>query len=261
MEYIAQNHLHPANFHPAASMPRIPCKRLKSKTSSLHTPYFQTNPQSLITPANPATSIRSLQGIIDGTTMSAERGEVTRLLGEYQHGDAQAMEKLLPLVYDELRRLAASYFRRERKDHTLQPTALVHEVYMKLVDQRSVEWQSRGHFLSMAATLMRRVLVDHARSHEADKRGGGGQKVLLDENIAAAEERELDAIALDAALTRLERLDPEQARIVELRFFGGLSVDEVASIMKISPATVKRYWASAKAWLYRELAKGAAASG
>jgi RNA polymerase sigma factor (TIGR02999 family) len=188
--------------------------------------------------------------------MEDSRGEVTRLLDEIGHGKADAMEKLLPLVYDELRRLASVYFRRERSDHTLQPTALVHEAYLKLVDQRIVRWESRGHFLGVAATLMRRILMDYARGHDAVKRGGLQQRVLLDDGMALTEQRAVEMIALDSALTQLALIDPEQARIVELRFFGGLSVEETAEVLNMSTATVKRYWNSAKAWLYREIEKG-----
>jgi RNA polymerase sigma-70 factor (ECF subfamily) len=188
--------------------------------------------------------------------MDDSRGEVTRLLDEIGHGKAEAMEKLLPLVYDELRRLAAVYFRRERSDHTLQPTALVHEAYLKLVDQRIVRWESRGHFLGVAATLMRRILMDYARGHDAVKRGGLQQRVLLDDGMALTEQRAVEMIALDNALTQLALIDEEQAKIVELRFFGGLSVEETAEVLKMSTATVKRYWNSAKAWLYREIEKG-----
>ncbi len=188
--------------------------------------------------------------------MSDPQGEVTRLLNEVRGGHKEAMEQLLPLVYDELRRLAGGYFRRERSDHTLQPTALVHEAYLKLVGQRSVQWENRGHFLGVAATLMRRILLDYARVHQAEKRGGGGQKVILEEGMAVTQLRAVEMISLDQALTKLASLDADQARLVELRFFGGLSVEETAEVMKISPATVKRYWASAKAWLYREMEKG-----
>jgi RNA polymerase sigma-70 factor (ECF subfamily) len=190
--------------------------------------------------------------------MDDSRGEVTRLLGELSGGNQDAYERLLPLVYEELRRLASSYFRRERGDHTLQPTALVHEAYMKMVDQRVIRWESRGHFLGVAATLMRRILLDYARSHDAQKRGGAQQKVLLEDGMALTEQRAVEMIALDGALTRLAEIDPEQSRIVELRFFGGLSVEETAEILGMSTATVKRYWNSAKAWLYREIARGQA---
>jgi RNA polymerase sigma-70 factor (ECF subfamily) len=189
--------------------------------------------------------------------MEDARGEVTRLLQQLGSGNNDAaMEKLLPLVYDELRRLASAYFRRERSDHTLQPTALVHEAYIKLVDQRVIHWGGRGHFLGVAATLMRRILLDYARSHDAAKRGGMRQKVELDDAMALTSQRAVDMIGLDSALTRLAAIDPEQARIVEMRFFGGLSVEETAEVLNISTASVKRYWNSAKAWLYREIEKG-----
>ncbi len=180
---------------------------------------------------------------------------MTRLLQACQQGDAQAVEQLLPLVYGELRQLAGAYFRRERASHTLQPTALVHEAYLRMVDQRSLKWDSYGHFLSIAATVMRRILLDYARAHAAEKRGGGLQ-VTLDEGMAVSEQKSVETIALDAALTKLAQLDAHQAHIVELRFFGGLSVEETAAVLKVSTPTVKRHWASAKAWLYRELAKG-----
>lgn len=180
---------------------------------------------------------------------------MTRLLNACQSGDPQAVEHLLPLVYGELRQLAGAYFRRERSSHTLQPTALVHEAYLRLVDQRSLKWDNYGHFLSIAATVMRRILLDYARAHAAEKRGGGLQ-VTLNEDMAVSEQKTVETIALDAALTKLAQLDPHQAHIVELRFFGGLSVEQTAAVLKVSPPTVKRHWASAKAWLYRELAKG-----
>jgi RNA polymerase sigma-70 factor, ECF subfamily len=184
--------------------------------------------------------------------------EVTRLLQEASSGNPDAMSRLIPLVYDQLRKLAASHFERERRDHTLQPTALVHEAYIRLVGQRNVRWQNRAHFVGLAARLMRRVLIDHARSHHALKRGGLRQKISLDESsqpLQAPEPEGLDIIALDAALHRLTALDPQQGRIVELRFFGGLTIDETALVLKISPATVKRDWQLAKAWLHRETRK------
>jgi RNA polymerase sigma factor (TIGR02999 family) len=178
---------------------------------------------------------------------------VTRLLLQWTGGDAHALDQLLPLVYDELRRLAQSYLRRENVGHTLQSTALVHEAYLRLVDQRDVNWQNRSHFFGIAAQMMRRVLVDHARAHNAAKRGSGGIKVTLDEGLLAAEQRDVNVIALDEALTKLAEIDPQQTRIVELRFFAGLSIEETAELLKISPATVKRDWAMAKAWLYGEM--------
>jgi RNA polymerase sigma factor (TIGR02999 family) len=184
-----------------------------------------------------------------------DTGEVTRLLGELGRGQKDAMNQLLPLVYDELHRLARSYFRRERGEHTLQPTALVHEAYIRLVDQRA-PMESRGHFLAVAATQMRRILLDYARRHRAARRGGAGQKVVLEDTMAICEQQPLDVIALDAALEKLSTLDPEQARLVELRFFGGLSVEQTADVMGTSPATVKRSWSSARAYLHREITGG-----
>jgi RNA polymerase sigma-70 factor (ECF subfamily) len=184
-----------------------------------------------------------------------ESGEVTRLLGEIGRGQKEAVNALLPLVYDELHRLARSYFRRERGEHTLQPTALVHEAYIRLVDQRA-PIESRGHFMAVAATQMRRVLLDYARKHRAARRGGDGQKVLLEDTMAICEQQPLDVILLDAALDRLAALDARQAQLVELRFFGGLSVEETAEVMGVSPATVKRSWSSARAFLHREITGG-----
>lgn len=185
-----------------------------------------------------------------------DTGEVTRLLGEIGRGQRDAMNQLLPLVYDELHRLARSYFRRERGEHTLQPTALVHEAYLRLVDQRA-PLESRGHFMAVAATQMRRILLDYARKHRAARRGGAGQKVLLEDTMAICEQQPVDMIALDLALRRLAELDPEQARLVELRFFGGLSVEQTAEVLGVSPATVKRSWSSARAFLHRDISGGA----
>jgi RNA polymerase sigma factor (TIGR02999 family) len=178
---------------------------------------------------------------------------VTRLLEELSDGKPGVLDELLPLIQAELRRQAARYLRRERPNHTLQPTALVNEAFLRLVQQRDVRWQNRAHFLGIAAQAMRRILVDHARTHGRTKRGGGATRVTLDEAVAAAKERSIDLIALDQALERLTREDPRQAKIVELRFFGGLSVEETAVVMDISPATVKRDWTMAKAWLYSQL--------
>jgi len=190
----------------------------------------------------------------------SDTGEVTRLLGEAGRGKPEAMHQLLPLVYDELHKLARSYFRRERGEHTLQPTALVHEAYIRMVDQKS-PMESRGHFLAVAATQMRRILLDYARKHKAERRGGGGQKVMLEDTMAIAHQKPLDMIGLDQALTQLAALDPEQARLVELRFFGGLSVEETADVMGCSPATVKRSWSSARAFLHREMTGGTSDAG
>jgi len=186
---------------------------------------------------------------------TGDQGEVTRLLGELGRGDKDAVNQLLPLVYDELHRLARSYFRRERGEHTLQPTALVHEAYIKLVDQHT-PLESRGHFLAVAATQMRRILLDYARKHHAARRGGAGQKVLLEDTMAISHQNPVDIIALDAALLKLHALDADQSQVVELRFFGGLSVEETAEVMGNSPATVKRAWSSARAFLHREITGG-----
>jgi RNA polymerase sigma factor (TIGR02999 family) len=180
--------------------------------------------------------------------------EVTQLLVKISHGDRSALDDLLPLVYDELRRLADRYLRRERADHTLQATALVNEAYLRLVDQ-NVPWQNRAHFFGVAAEMMRRILVDHARSHQAQKRGSGGVKLSLDEAINMSDERAADMIALDEALTALAEFDPQKSRIVELRFFAGLSIEETAKVLGIGTATVIRQWRMAKAWLYHEVSK------
>lgn len=188
--------------------------------------------------------------------MSAPQQDVTQLLVNWSNGDQAALEELTPLVYGELRRLASRYLRRERPDHTLQSTALVHEAYMRLIDQRSVRWQNRAHFFGVAAQLIRRILVDHARSRMAAKRGSAVCKLSLDEAIETPGARDLDLAALDDALTALATIDPQQSRIVELRFFTGLSIDETAEVLHISPATVKRDWTTAKAWLFREISRG-----
>ena len=181
--------------------------------------------------------------------------DVTELLEQLSAGREQALDDLMPLVYGELRRQAARYLRRERQNHTLQPTALVNEAFIKLVDQRNVRWQNRAHFFGVAAQAMRRIVIDHARTKHRVKRGGVQQAVTLDEGLIAAEARSVDVLALDEVLTRLAALDERQARVVELRFFGGLSVEETAEVMEISPATVKREWSMAKAWLYKELSR------
>ncbi len=164
-----------------------------------------------------------------------------------------ALDQLVPQVYAELRRLASSYLRRERPNHTLQATALVHEAFLKLVDQRAVRWQNRAHFFGIAAQAMRRILVDHARAHAAGKRGSGERHLSLDETLIVTGAPDFDLLALDEVLTRLAALDPQQSRVVELRFFGGLTMEETAEVMDISPATVGREWTLAKAWLYAEL--------
>jgi RNA polymerase sigma factor (TIGR02999 family) len=183
---------------------------------------------------------------------SSTSHNVTRLLADWSQGDREALDRLMPLVYDELRRLADSYLRRERRDHTLQPTALVHEAFVRLVGQ-DLHLQNRAHFFGVAAQVMRCILVDHARARLTAKRGGEAQRLSLEEAIDAPAPREVDLIALDDALTDLARFDPQQARIVELRYFGGLTIEEVAQVLDISPATVKREWHLARTWLHREI--------
>lgn len=182
-------------------------------------------------------------------------GDVTILLSELVKGDEAAASKLFPLLYEELRRLAGNYMRRERGDHTLQPTALVHEAYIKLVRQRSADWQGRAHFFGIAARVMRTILVDHARGHLRDKRGGGERLVPIDEVLVFAPEQSQELVRLDQAVERLTEIDPRQGKIVELRFFGGLTVEQTADVLGISPKTVKRDWSMAKAWLHGELKK------
>ncbi|MBS1810318.1 MAG: sigma-70 family RNA polymerase sigma factor [Acidobacteria bacterium] len=188
------------------------------------------------------------------TSQNPQSEEVTRLLVNYSNGDQQALEQLLPLVYNELRRLAAGYLRREREDHTLQPTALVHEAYLRLLGQE-VEWKNRAHFFGVAANMMRRILVDHARQHQAEKRGSGDVKIALDEAINLSSERAADLLALDDALTALAEFDPQKSRMIELRYFAGLSVEETAQVLGISIATFSRQWKTTKAWLYREITR------
>jgi RNA polymerase sigma factor (TIGR02999 family) len=185
--------------------------------------------------------------------MDPTRSDVTQLLQQWSEGHQDALERLVPQIYAELRRLAAGYLWHERRDHTLQATALVHEAFLKLVDQRSVRWQSRAHFFGIAAQAMRRILVDHARAHSAAKRGDGERPLPLDEAVAIGAMPDTDLLALNEALTRLESIDPRQSRVVELRFFGGLTMEETAEVLHISPATVGREWTLAKAWLYAEL--------
>jgi RNA polymerase sigma factor (TIGR02999 family) len=184
---------------------------------------------------------------------SASKNEITRWLVAWQGGDCEALEKLPPLVYEELHRQAVCFFRREPASHTLQPTALVNDVYLRLVNQREVNWQSRAQFFGLAAQMMRRILVSHARGRRAAKRGGAGQRIRLDEQLASAPERDIKVLALDEALSRLEKFDAEKCRLVELRFFSGLSVEETAQVMGVSPRTIKRQWRTARAWLHREL--------
>jgi len=181
---------------------------------------------------------------------------VTALLQAWSRGDAGARDRLIPLVYDDLRRRAARQLRRERSGHTLQPTALVHEAYLRLLGQKDVVWQNRAQFFGIASQMMRRILVDHARGHQAAKREGAQFRVTLDEAVAVADQRDVDLVLLDQALEELSAFDARQGRIVELRFFGGLSIEETAEALGISPATVKREWALAKAWLHRRMEEG-----
>jgi RNA polymerase sigma factor (TIGR02999 family) len=180
---------------------------------------------------------------------------VTQLLIAWNGGDKQALDKLLPVVYDELRRQAARYLRRERPGHTLQTTALIHEAYLRLIDQKSVQWQNRAQFFGIAAQMMRRILVDHARTKHRAKRGGSDIRVSLTDATKVSKDPGVDLVELDEALNRLTKIDPQQSKIVELRFFSGLNVEETAAALQISPATVKRDWKVAKAWLYREISR------
>ena len=183
---------------------------------------------------------------------------ITQLLHDAGSGGEDAMNKLLPLVYDELRKLAHSYLRRERSNHTLQPTALVHEAYLRLIDQTQIEWQHRAHFFGVAARLMREILVDHARTKNSLKRGGEFKtQIELDVAISLETQKRLDAIAVDDALTKLERLDKRQARIVEMKFFAGMTMEEIGEVLEISPATIKREWTTAKLLLSQMLSSQA----
>ena len=184
---------------------------------------------------------------------------VTQLLVEWQNGSQKALDRLMPLVYTELRTIARRYLSHESPSHTLQSTALVHEAYLRLVGQRSVNWQNRSHFFGIAAQMMRRILVDHARHQHRAKRGGDVPKLSLDEAMTVAEpQADVDLLALDDALTSLSAIDPRGARIVELRFFSGLTIEETADVLAVSSGTIKREWSTARAWLYREMQKGSA---
>ncbi len=180
-------------------------------------------------------------------------GDVTQLLGRWRAGDAEAATQLMPLVYDELRRQARRYLGRERPDHTLQATALVHEAYLRLIDQKQVDYQNRLHFYALAASMMRRVLVDHARRQSSVKRGGRARRVPLDSAVEISSDRAAEVVAVDEALSELEALDPELSRLVELRFFGGFGNSELSDLLGVSVPTVTRRWRMAKAWLYRHL--------
>jgi len=182
--------------------------------------------------------------------------DVTQMLKEWSEGDTRALDKLMPLVYEELRRQASRYLRKERLNHTLQTTALIHEAYLKLIDQRNVEWQNRSHFFGIAAQAMRRILVDYARERHRAKRGGNAENLPIEEAaFIVSKEKSIDLVALDEALTRLAKFDERQARIVELKFFSGLDIDETAEVLGVSNATVRRDWNMAKAWLHQEITK------
>ncbi|MDQ3801544.1 MAG: sigma-70 family RNA polymerase sigma factor [Acidobacteriota bacterium] len=182
--------------------------------------------------------------------------QITQMLKKWSEGNQEVLDKLMPLVYDELRRQASRYLRRERANHTLQTTALIHEAYLKLIDQNQVEWQNRTHFFAIAAQAMRRILVDYARERNREKRGGAAENLPLEEAaFVVSEEKSVDLVALDEALTRLAEFDERQARVVELRYFSGLSIDETADILGVSNVTVRRDWNMAKAWLHRQITK------
>ena len=183
-------------------------------------------------------------------------GDVTQMLISYGQGDRAALDALLPLVYDELRLIARGYLRQERSDHTLQPTGLVHEAYLRLINQQRVDWRNRAQFLGLAANMMRRILVTHAQTKQAEKRGGGIKNLSLEEVTVALEENAVDLLALDEVLGRLEQVDKLKMEIVELKFFGGLTIAEIAEVTKTSTATVEREWAFARAWLYSALTDG-----
>ncbi len=182
-----------------------------------------------------------------------EQKEISVILKDWSAGRRESADVLLSLVYDELRKIARRYLRKERSDHTLQPTALVHEAYMKLIDLSDVSWQDRAHFFAVASSVMRNILVDHARARLAEKRGGEGQRIALEDVVSFSREPDVDLLALDEALNKLAKFDEQQSRLVELRFFGGLTIEETAHVLEISPATVKREWTVAKAWLFRQM--------
>ena len=193
--------------------------------------------------------------------MKPSPNEVTRLLLAWSNGDRAALDELIPLVYDELRRLAHHYMRQEREGHTLQTTALVNEAYVRLIDQNSVHWQDRAHFFAIAAQMMRRILVDYARSRRYAKRGGDARQVSFNESAIVSPQKGAEMVAIDEALTDLATRDMRKSKIVELRFFGGLNIQETAEVMGISPTTVQREWRSAKAWLYQAITQGSVNEG
>jgi len=185
--------------------------------------------------------------------VTEERREISKILSDWNAGNREPGDELLPLVYRELRKIAAKYMRSDRREHTLQPTALVHEAYLRLVDISDIDWKDRSHFFAVAAIVMRNVLVDHARAHFAEKRGGHAQHISLEDAVELSNRNEIDVLSIDEALKELAKFDARQSKIVELRFFGGLTIEETASVMGISVATVKREWVLARTWLFREL--------
>jgi len=188
--------------------------------------------------------------------MEENSQQITQLLKQWSNGDAEVLDDLMPLVYIELRRQASGYLRRERSDHTLQPTALINEAYLKLIDQRDVKWQNRAHFFAIAAQAMRRILVDYARERHREKRGGAAENLPIDEALTiVSQEKSVDLVALDEALNKLATFDDRQAKVVELRYFSGLSIDETAEVLNVSNVTVRRDWNMAKAWLHQEITK------
>jgi RNA polymerase sigma-70 factor, ECF subfamily len=193
--------------------------------------------------------------MIPGLPMEPASTDVTSLLKRYSNGDQEALADLIPQIYDELRRLASTYLRAERLDHTLQTTALVHEAYLRLVDQKQVEWSNRNHFFGVAAQMMRRILLDHARKHVSLKRGGSFARISLEQAAVFSRERPRELIVVDELLKRLASLDPQGCRIVELRFFAGLSLEETAEVTGLSTAKVRREWSATKAWLMREMSR------
>ena len=195
----------------------------------------------------------------DSVGETPSRDGVTELLSRWNDGDMAARDALIPLVYDELRRVAKKNLAGQRSDHTLQATALVHEAYLRLVNRKAANWQGRTHFFALAAQMMRQILVDHARMHNAEKRGGGALTLVLEDDVAGKPEMNLDLIGLDRAMKQLASLDARQSQIVELRFFGGLSIEEAARVVDVSPATAKRDWATARIWLHHAMEKDAGA--
>jgi len=206
---------------------------------------------AILPPASEPPPMAQGRGFVQGNSSD----QVTQLLVRWRGGDHEALDALMPIVYADLRRMARQYLQRERSDHTLQSTALVHEAYVRLIGQKLPQWQNRAHFFGVAARLMRQILVEYARSHQAAKRGGSACKVTLDEGLMLPQKSEVDVVLLDDALQDLARLDPQQSRIVELRFFAGLSIDDTSEVLGISPATVTRDWTTARVWLYREISR------